>query len=77
MKINLNDIKPEEMYKVGNVIRKANHLYLVAKVDNNDGYALVDLQENKLLYVFDTLEELTKANKAPGDILVNTELNVL
>ena len=48
MKINFNDEKPENIYKVGNVFRNEDNLYLVATVDTNGGYTLVCLSKNNI-----------------------------
>lgn len=62
MKINFNDEKPENIYKVGNIFRNEDDLYLVATVDTNGGY--------------DTLEELAEDVKEDDDTLVYAEINV-
>ena len=76
MKINFNDEKPENIYKVGNVFRNEDNLYLVATVDTDDGYTLVSLSKNNIIGRYDTLEELAEDVKEDDDILVNAEINV-
>ena len=77
MKINFNDEKPENIYKVGNVFRNEDDLYLVATVDTNGGYALVCLSKNNIIGRYDTLEELADINKDEYDVLADVEINVL
>ena len=57
MKINFNDEKPEDIYQVGNIFRNEDNLYLVATVDTNAGYTLVNLSKNNIIGRYDTLEE--------------------
>lgn len=77
MKINFNDEKPENIYKVGNVIKQADgNLFLVAK-GIDDGYMLVDLTENIVLEKYGTLEDLRIGEQVDTDTLVNVEINVL
>ena len=77
MKINFNDEKPENIYKVGNVIKQADgNLFLVAK-GIDDGYMLVDLTENIVLEKYGTLEDLRIGEQVDADTLVNVEINVL
>ena len=76
MKINFNDEKPENIYKVGNVFRNEDDLYLVTTVDTNAGYTLVNLSKNNIIGRYDTIEELAEDVKEDDDILVNAEINV-
>lgn len=76
MKINFNDEKPENIYKVGNVFRNEDDLYLVATVDTNAGYTLVNLSKNNIIGKYNTLEELAEDVKEDDDTLVNAEINV-
>ena len=76
MKINFNDEKPENIYKVGNVFRNEDDLYLVATVDTNAGYALVCLSKNNIIGRYDTLEELAEDIKEDDDTLFYAEINV-
>ena len=76
MKINFNDEKPENIYKVGNIFRNEDDLYLVATVDTNGGYTLVCLSKNNIIGRYDTLEELADTYGEDEDVLVNAEINV-
>ena len=76
MKFIFNDKKPENFYKVGNVSRNEDDLYLVATVDTNGGYALVCLSKNNIIGRYDTLEELAEDVKEDDDTLVYAEINV-
>ena len=76
MKINFNDEKPENIYKVGNVFRNEDDLYLVATVDTNAGYTLVNLSKNNIIGRYDTIEELAEDVKEDDDTLVYAEINV-
>lgn len=76
MKINFNDEKPKNIYKVGNVFRNEDDLYLVATVDTNGGYTLVCLSKNNIIGRYDTLEELAEDVKEDDDTLVYAEINV-
>lgn len=76
MKINFNDEKPENIYKVGNVFRNEDDLYLVATVDTNTGYTLVNLSKNNIIGRYDTIEELAEDVKEDDDTLVYAEINV-
>ena len=76
MKINFNDEKPENIYQVGNIFRNEDNLYLVATVDTNAGYTLVNLSKNNIIGRYDTIEELAEDVKEDDDILVYAEINV-
>lgn len=76
MKINFNDEKPENIYKVGNVIRNKDDLYLIVR-DIDEKYAIVNLIQNKISAKYKTLEKLIKFNAPSNDILVHAEINVL
>ena len=76
MKINFNDEKPENIYQVGNIFRNEDNLYLVATVDTNAGYTLVNLSKNNIIGRYDTLEELAEDVKEDDDTLVYAEINV-
>ena len=76
MKINFNDEKPENIYQVGNIFRNEDNLYLVATVDTNAGYTLVNLSKNNIIGRYDTIEELAKDVKEDDDTLVYAEINV-
>ena len=77
MKINFNDEKPENIYKVGNIFRNEDNLYLVATVDTNGGYTLVNLSKNMVTRAYETLEELSEKFGEEDDVLVQAEINVL
>ena len=76
MEININDEKPENIYQVGNIFRNEDDLYLVATVDANAGYTLVNLSKNNIIGRYDTLEELAEDVKEDDDTLVYAEINV-
>ena len=76
MKINFNDEKPENIYQVGNIFRNEDNLYLVATVDTNAGYTLVNLSKNNIIGRYDTIEELAEDVKEKDDTLVYAEINV-
>ena len=76
MKINFNDEKPENIYQVGNIFRNEDDLYLVATVDTNAGYTLVNLSKNNIIGKYNTLEELAEDVKEDDDTLVYAEINV-
>ncbi|WHS06293.1 hypothetical protein O2U01_00635 [Ligilactobacillus salivarius] len=76
MKINFNDEKPENIYKVGNVIRKGDDFYLIAR-DFDDKYYFICLNQNFVSPSYDTLEELADINKDEYDVLADVEINVL
>lgn len=76
MKINFKNEKTEDIYKVGNVFRNEDDLYLVATVDTNGGYTLVCLSKNNIIGRYDTLEELAEDVKEKDDTLVYAEINV-
>ena len=76
MKINFNDEKPENIYQVGNIFRNEDNLYLVATVDTNAGYTLVNLSKNNIIGKYNTLEELAEDVREKDDTLVYAEINV-
>lgn len=76
MRINFNDEKPENIYQVGNIFRNEDNLYLVATVDTNAGYTLVNLSKNNIIGRYDTIEELAEDIKEDDDTLVYAEINV-
>ena len=76
MKINFNDEKLENIYQVGNIFRNEDNLYLVATVDTNTGYTLVNLSKNNIIGRYDTIEELAEDVKEDDDTLVYAEINV-
>lgn len=77
MKINFDEVDYKEMYKVGNVIKDFDDiLYLVVK-DVNRGYALIDLTDNEVALISETLEGLRERAGDKDDVLVHAEINVL
>lgn len=77
MKINFKNKKPEDIYKVGNVIKAYdNTLFLVVEIINRGGYALVNLTDNTVSKTYETLGELAEAFCSEDDFLVNAEINV-
>lgn len=76
MKINFNDEKPKDIYKVGNVIRNGDGFYLIAK-DFYDKYYYICLNQNFVSPSYETLEELVDINKDEYDVLADVEINVL
>ncbi|PHY96865.1 hypothetical protein CR166_05360 [Ligilactobacillus salivarius] len=75
MKINFNDEKPENIYKVGNVIKKnGDYLYLITE-DTISKYSIVNLTRNAVIATSDSLEELIAEFAEDGDVLVNVEIN--
>lgn len=77
MKINFSEVNFEEKYKVGNVIKDYdNDLFLVVK-SNEEGYALVNLNENIVTGTYETIEELANKLGDENDVLVHAEINVL
>ncbi|QXL49869.1 hypothetical protein IGB11_02465 [Ligilactobacillus salivarius] len=60
MKINFNDEKPENIYKVGNVIRNSDNMLFLVAEGSEFGYVLVNLSENMVTRTYETLEELSK-----------------
>ena len=78
MKINFkNKVKSEDMYKVGNIIKKdGDYLYLITE-DAISKYSIVNLTKNAVIVTSNSLEELIAAFADDGDVLVNAEINVL
>lgn len=76
MKINFKNEKPEDIYKVGNVIKKdGDYLYLITE-DAISKYSIVNLTKNAVIVTSNSLEELIAAFADDGDVLVNAEINV-
>ena len=76
MKINFKDEKTEDIYKVGNVIKKdGDYLYLITE-DAINKYSIVNLTKNAVIVTSNSLEELIAAFADDGDVLVNAEINV-
>lgn len=77
MKINFKNKKPEDIYKVGNVIKAYdNTLFLVVEIINGGGYVLVNLTDNTVSKTYETLGELAEAFCNEDDFLVDAEINV-
>ena len=76
MKINFNDEKPENIYKVGNVIRNSDNMLFLVAEGSEYGYVLVNLTDNLVTKTYETLEELADRYGAEDDILVDAEINV-
>lgn len=75
MNINFKNIKPEDIYKVGNFIRNEENFYLIVR-DIDDGYSIVSLNHNQVIGRYKTIEELIKFNESQDNVLVNAEINV-
>ncbi|WP_324177414.1 hypothetical protein [Ligilactobacillus salivarius] len=75
MKINFKNIKPEDIYEVGNLIRNEEYLYLVVR-DIDGGYLIVNLSHDQVIGRYKTIEELIKFNESQDNVLVNAEINV-
>lgn len=73
MKINFK--KPEDIYKVGNIFRNEDDLYLVVR-DIDGGYSIVSLKHNQVIGRYKTIEELAEDIKEDDDTLVYAEINV-
>lgn len=77
MKINLKKIKEkyEEMYKVGNVIKDENNVLYLITTNVDDGYSIVDLNNNRVFGTYKTLEDLYINIGDEADKLINVEIN--
>lgn len=59
MKINFKSkAKSEDMYKVGNVIKDENNILYLITTNIDDGYSIVDLNNNQVFGTYKTLEDL-------------------
>lgn len=76
MKINFDEVDFKEMYKVGNVIRNSDNMLFLVAEGSEYGYVLVNLSENIVTRVYETLEELSEKFGEEDDILVNVEISV-
>lgn len=65
----------KEMYKVGNVIYDGIIYYLV--VESDEGYALINLNNNSVFMEQGSLSALAKACWDEGDRLVDAELTII
>lgn len=77
MKINLKKIKEkyEEMYKVGNVIKDESDVLYLITTNVDDGYSIVDLNNNRVFGTYKTLEDLYINIGDEADKLINVEIN--
>ena len=77
MKINLKKIKEkyEERYKVGNVIKDENNVLYLITTNVDDGYSIVDLNNNQVFGTYKTLEDLYINIGDEADKLINVEIN--
>lgn len=77
MKINFKSKEnAKNIYKVGNVIKDVTDtLYLIVG-GMEDGYAIVNLTDNRVTNKYQTLEELADTYASKYDVLVNAEINV-
>lgn len=75
MKINFNDEKPENIYKVGNVIRNGDDFYLIADSPEGELFA-VDLHTNLVYGTYKTMADLFNDLGDEDDVLVYAEINV-
>lgn len=76
MKINLKKkAKSEDMYKVGNVIKDENNILYLITTNIDDGYSIIDLNNNQVFGTYKTLEDLYIKIGDETDTLVNVEIN--
>ena len=76
MKINFkNKAKSEDMYKVGNVIKDENNILYLITTNIDDGYSIVDLNNNQVFGTYKTLEDLYINIGNENDELINVEIN--
>ncbi|MYZ64825.1 hypothetical protein FYL09_06760 [Lactobacillus salivarius] len=76
MKINFkNKAKSEDMYKVGNVIKDENNILYLITTNIDDGYSIVDLNNNQVFGTYKTLEDLYINVGDESDKLINVEIN--
>lgn len=76
MKINFkNKAKSEDMYKVGNVIKDENNVLYLITTNIDDGYSIVDLNNNQVFGTYKTLEDLYINVGDETDKLINVEIN--
>ena len=76
MKINFkNKPKSEDMYKVGNVIKDENNILYLITTNIDDGYSIVDLNNNQVFGTYKTLEDLYINVGDESDKLINVEIN--
>lgn len=76
MKINFkNKAKSEDMYKVGNVTKDENNILYLITTNIDDGYSIVDLNNNQVFGTYKTLEDLYINVGDESDKLINVEIN--
>lgn len=76
MKINFKSkAKSEDMYKVGNVIKDENNVLYLITTNVDDGYSIVDLNNNRVFGTYKTLEDLYINIGDEADKLINVEIN--
>lgn len=76
MKINFKSkVKSEDMYKVGNVIKDENNILYLITTNIDDGYSIVDLNNNQVFGTYKTLEDLYINVGDETDKLINVEIN--
>lgn len=76
MKINFkNKAKSEDIYKVGNVIKDENNILYLITTNIDDGYSIVDLNNNQVFGTYKTLEDLYINVGDESDKLINVEIN--
>jgi hypothetical protein len=76
MKINFKSkAKSEDMYKVGNVIKDENNILYLITTNIDDGYSIVDLNNNQVFGTYKTLEDLYINVGDETDKLINVEIN--
>ena len=75
MKINFKDEKPKDVYKVGNVIKDKNNVLYLITTNIDDGYSIVDLNNNQVFGTYKTLEDLYINVGSETDKLINVEIN--
>lgn len=77
MKINFKKTKEkyEEMYKVGNAIKDENNVLYLITTNVDDGYSIVDLNNNRVFGTYKTLEDLYINIGDEADKLINVEIN--
>ena len=76
MKINFKSkAKSEDMYKVGNVIKDENNILYLITTNIDDGYSIVDLNNNQVFGTYKTFEDLYINVGDETDKLINVEIN--
>lgn len=65
----------ESIYKVGNVIKDENNVLYLITTNVDDGYSIVDLNNNRVFGTYKTLEDLYINIGDEADKLINVEIN--